>query len=142
MAGRGSPLPQNYCTGDSSKNSLLHKPTPEEKETGYLYPIDNKVVDDLSRITKAYVKNIGGLPIISILPRREYQKKAHPQLEDSALVEYIEELVEIALQEVDQPLDQLGLDSPHCSPFQTHVQSPLHNPLIIMANVNANQPPP
>ena len=58
------------------------------------------------------------------------------------LVEYLEELVETTLQEVDQPLDQLGPDSPHCSPFQTPVQSPPHTPLRIMANVNANQPPP
>ena len=42
-------------------------------------------------------------------------------MEDALLVEYFEELVETTLQEVDQPLDQLGLDSPHCSPFQTPV---------------------
>ena len=82
-----------------------------------MYPIDNEVVDDLSRITKVYVKNIGGLPIISILPRREYQKKDRPQLEDLVLVEDLEELVEAALQEVDQPLDQLDPDSPYYSPF-------------------------
>ena len=96
---------------------MFHKPTPEDKEKGYLYPIDNKVVDDLRRMTRAYVKNIGGLPIISVLPIREYQKKDHPQLEDSVLVENIEELVEAALQEVDQPLNQLDPDSPYCSPF-------------------------
>ena len=77
MVGRGSSLPRNHSTGDSSENSLLHKPTPEDKDKGYLYPIDNEVVDDLRRITRAYVKNIGGLPIISILPRREYQKKGN-----------------------------------------------------------------
>ena len=53
-----------------SESSLLHKPTPEDKEKGYLYPVDNEVVDDLRRISRAYVKNIGVLPIISILPRR------------------------------------------------------------------------
>ena len=42
-------------------NPLLKK-----KETRYLYPVDNEVVDDLRRITRAYAKNIGGLPIISI----------------------------------------------------------------------------
>ena len=58
------------------------------------------------------------------------------------LVEDLEELVEAALQEVDQPLDQLDLDSPHCSPFQSPIWSQPHTPLRIMANVNANQPPP
>ena len=77
MAGRGNSFPRNYSTGDSSKSSLFHKSTPEDKEKGYLYPVDNKVVDDLIRITRAYAKKIGGLPIISVLPRREYQKKDH-----------------------------------------------------------------
>ena len=87
---RGSLLSLYYSTSDSSKNSLLHKPTPKEKGKGYLYPIDNEVVEDLRRITRAYAKNIGGLPIIPVLPRREYQKKDNPQLEDSVLVEYLE----------------------------------------------------
>ena len=90
MAGQGIPLSQNYSTGDSSENSSLHKPTPEEKETGYLYPVNNEVVDDLRRITRAYVKKIRGLPIIFVLPRREYQKKDRPQLEDSVLVKDLE----------------------------------------------------
>ena len=138
MAGRGISVPRNHSINDSSESSLFHKSTPEDKEKGYLYPVDNEVVDDLRRITRAYGKNIGGLPIISIFPRREYQKKDRPQLEDSVLVEDLEELVEAALQEVDQPLNQLDLGSPYCSPFQTPVQSQGHTPLRITANVNAN----
>ena len=72
MIGRGNSFPRNYSTSDSSESSLFHKPTPEDKEKGYLYSVDNKVVDDLRRITRAYAKKIGGLPIISVLPRREY----------------------------------------------------------------------
>ena len=86
-----------------------------------MYSIDNEVVDDLRRFTKAYVKNIGGLPIISVLSRREYQNKDLPKLEDSVLVEYLQELVEVALQEVDQPLNQLDLDTPYYSPVHTPV---------------------
>ena len=97
MVGRGSSLPRNHSTGDSSESSLFQKSTPEDKEKGYLYPVDNEVVDDLRRITRAYAKNIGRLPIISVLPRREYQNKDHPQLEDSVLVEDLEELVEETL---------------------------------------------
>ena len=97
MAGRGNSFPRNYSTGDNSESSLFHTSTPEDKEKGYLYPIDNKVVDDLRRITRAYVKKIGGLPIIYVLPRREYQTKDRPKLEDSVLVEYLKELVEAAL---------------------------------------------
>ena len=64
MAGRGNSFPRNYSTGDSSESILFHKSTPEDKEKGYLYPVDNEVVDDLRRITREYVKKIGGLPII------------------------------------------------------------------------------
>ena len=114
MASRGSSLPRNHSTSDSSESSLFHKSTPKDKEKGYLYLVDNEVVDDLRRITREYVKNIGGLPIIYVLPRREYQKKDHPKLEDSVLVEDLEELVEAALQEFNQPLNQLDPDSPYC----------------------------
>ena len=122
MAGRGSSLPLNHSTGDSSESILFHKSTPEYKEKGYLYPVNNEVVDDLRRITRAYAKKIGGLPIISVLPRREYQKKDRPKLEDSMLVEDLEELVEAALQEVDQPLNQLDLDTTYCSLVRTPTQ--------------------
>ena len=98
MVGRGNSFSQEFPTGDSSETSTPQIPTPEEKGTGYLYPIDNEVVEDLRRITRAYAKNIGGLPIIPVLPGREYQKKDHPQLEDSVLVEDLEELVETTLQ--------------------------------------------
>ena len=106
MAGQGSLLPRNHSIDDSSESSLLHKPTPEDKDKAYLYPIDNEVVDDLRRITMEFVKKIGGLPIVSVLPRREYQKKYFPQLEESVLVEDLEELVEATLQELDQPLNK------------------------------------
>ena len=56
------------------------------------------------------------------------------------LVEYFEELVETALQEVVQPLNQLDPDTPYCSLVHTPIQSPHHSPLKIMAHVNTNQP--
>ena len=87
MADRGNLFSQDYSIGDSSETSFPERPTPEETFTEYLYLVENEVVDDLRRITKAYAKNIGGLSIVSVLPRREYQKKYRPQLEDSLLVE-------------------------------------------------------
>ena len=97
MAGQGNPFPQNYSTGNSSKTSLFPNPIPKEKGKEFLYPVDNEVVDDLRRFTRAYVNNIGGLPIIPALPRREYRTKAHPILEDAVLVEDFEELTETTL---------------------------------------------
>ena len=57
------------------------------------------------------------------------------------LVGYFEELVETSLQEVVQPLNQVGPDTPNGSPVHTPVHSPPHSPPRLMAGVNANQPP-
>ena len=82
MASRGNSFPQNYSTGNSSDSSLFPNPIPEEKGKEHLYSVNNEVVNDLRRHTRAYVKRIGGLPIIPDLPRREYKKKDRPILED------------------------------------------------------------
>ena len=97
MAGRGNPFPRNYSIGNSFESSLFPNPIPEEKGKENLYSVDNEVVDYLRRFTRAYAKNIGGLPIIPALPRRKYQKKDHPILEDVVLVGDFEELVETTL---------------------------------------------
>ena len=102
-----------------------------------MFAVDNQVVNDLRRHTRAYVKSIVGLPTIPDLPQREYKKKDRPILEDSVLVGYLEELVEIYLHEVVQTLNQVGPNTPYCS----HVLSPPHSPPRLMAGVNANQPP-
>ena len=96
MAGRGNPFPRNNSTSDSFESSLFPDPNTEENRE-HLFSVDNQVVNDLRRHTRAYVKSIGGLPTIPDLPRREYKKKDHPILEDSMLVGDLEELVEVVL---------------------------------------------
>ena len=120
---------------------MFHNPIPEAGGREHLYSVDNEIVNDLRRHTRAYVKKIGELSIIPELLRREYKRKDRPILEDSVLVGDWEELVEIALQEVVQPLNQVGPDTPHSSPVHTPIHSPPHSPLRLMAGVNANQPP-
>ena len=97
MAGRGNLFSWDYSTGDSSKSSLFPNPIPEEKGKEHLYFVNNEVVNDLRRHTRASVNNIGGLPIIPVFPRREYKKKYRPILEDVVLVGDFEELVETTL---------------------------------------------
>ena len=87
MAGWGNPFPWNYSTSNSSKSSLFSNPTPEEKGKENLYSVDNELVNDLRIFTREYAKKIGVLPIILVLPRREYRKKDRPILEDTVLVE-------------------------------------------------------
>ena len=100
MAGRGNPFSRNYSTSDSFESSSFPNPNPEEKWKEHLYSVDNEVVNDVRRHTKAYVKSNGGLPTIPNLPIREYKKKDCPILEDSVLVGDLEELVETTSQEV------------------------------------------
>ena len=57
------------------------------------------------------------------------------------LVGDLEELVEVELQEVVQPLNQVVPDTPYCSPVHTPIPSPSHSPPRLMAGVNVNQPP-
>ena len=141
MAGRGNPFSQDYSTGNSSESSGPHNPILEETGREHLFSVDNEVVNDLRRHTRDYVKSIGGLPIIPDLPQREYKKKDRPILEDSVLVGDLEELVEVVLQEVVQPLNQVGPNTPYGSPIHTPIHSPPHFPPKLMASVNANQPP-
>ena len=97
MVGQGNPFSRDYSTGNSSESSGIHNPILEEKGREHLFSVDNEVVNNLRRHTMAYVKKIGGFPIIPEFPRREYKRKDRPILEDSVLVEDWEELVEIAL---------------------------------------------
>ena len=87
------------------------------------------------------MKSIGGLLILPDLTRREYNKKDRPILEDLVLVGDLKELVETALQEVVQPFNQVGPNTPCCSPVHTPVHSPPHSPPRLMAGINVNQPP-
>ena len=137
MADQGNPFPQSYSTSDSFESSLFPDPNTEENRE-HLFSMDNQVVNDLRRHTWAYVKSIGGLPTIPNLPRREYKKKDRPILEDSVLVGDLEELVEVALQEVVQPLNQVGPSTPYYSLMRTPIPSPPHSPPRLMAGVNAN----
>ena len=54
---------------------------------------------------------------ISLLPKRQAHRRERPYTKDSVLVGYFEELVDLTLQEIFQPLDQLGPNSHSCSPF-------------------------
>ena len=126
MAGQGNPFPQSYSTSDSFESNLFPDPNTEDNRE-HLFSVDNQVVNDLRRHTWAYVKSIGGLPTIPNLPRREYKKKDRPILEDSVLVGDLEELVEVALQEVVQPLNQVGPDTPNGSLVHTPAHSHPHS---------------
>ena len=124
MVGRGNPFYRDYSAGYSFESSGPRNPISEEENREHLYLVRNEIVNDLRRHTRAYVKKIGGLPIILELPRREYKKKDRPVTKDSVLVGDWEELVETTLQEVELPLNQEGPETPYISPVHTPVGSP------------------
>ena len=130
MAGRGNMFPREHSIGDSFEINFPKRPIPEVKfkpdldDTEYLSLVSNEELNHLRRITRSYAKKLGGFPNIHALPRIQVHKKECPYLEDLLLVGDFEELVDLTLQEIVQPLNQWGLKSLNCSPFQTLVQSP------------------
>ena len=124
MVGRGNLFSREHSIDDSFETNFPKRPSPEGKikpesdVIEYLYLVSHKVVDHLRRITRSYAKKLGGLPNIPALPRRQVRKKERPYLEDSLLVGDFEVLVDLTLQEIVRPLNQLGPESLNCSPFE------------------------
>ena len=83
MAGRGNLFSREHFTGDSFETNFPKRPSPQGKVNPksdvpeYLYPVSNELVDHLRRITRSYEKNLGGLPNILDLPRRQTCRKEH-----------------------------------------------------------------
>ena len=83
---------------------------------------------------RSYVNNLGGLKTILELPTRMASRRILAYNEESILVGNLEELVNLSIQEIVQPLDQLGLDSlVFQSPLQSLFQSPPQTLRRIMA---------
>ena len=68
--------------------------------------------DHFLRHIISYVRKLGGLKLIHALPKRKGPKKEISYTKYLVLVENLEELVDFFLQEITQPLDQLGPESP------------------------------
>ena len=64
MAGRGNPFSRDYSTGNSSEASVFPNPIPEAEGREHLYFVDNEVVNNMRRHTRAYVKKIGNNVLI------------------------------------------------------------------------------
>ena len=95
-----------------------------EEESERLYVVPFEEVYLFRRHTRSYVKKLGGLKFIPALPRRKTSKKVSTYSKDSILVENLEELVDLSIQEIVQPLDQLDLESPVVSVFHSlHLES-------------------
>ena len=77
MASRGNPFPRNYSTSDSFESSLFPDPNTEENRE-HLFSVDNQVVNDLRRHTRAYVKSIGDYPLSLIYPKENTRRKTVP----------------------------------------------------------------
>ena len=67
--------------------------------------------------TISYVNKLGGLKFLLTLPRRKDSKKVPLYTKDSILVENLEDLVDLSIQEIVHPLDQLDPESLAVSVF-------------------------
>ena len=131
MAGRGNLFFREYYTGTTSEKTFLEYFIPEFKkqenisfggeESEHLYVVPFEEVDPFRRHTRAYVKKLGGLKVIPALPRGKASRKIASYTKDSILVENLEELVDISIQEIVHPLDQLD---PESLAFSVSSQSP------------------
>ena len=89
-----------------------------------MYVVPFEEVDLFRRHTRSYVKKLGELKVIFALPRSQASKKVAAYTKDLILVEKLEELVNLPIQEIVQPLDQLDPKSPAVSVFHSlHLES-------------------
>ena len=149
MDGKGHPVSLNYSTSDNLETSFSEEGINTET-TEDLYQVPFEVVEHFRRHTRSYAKNLRGLQIIHQFTRRGASKIIPTCTKDSFLLGNLEELLNLSLQEIDQPLNQVGPKSPYCSPlwypFQSPFQSPPQSPPQIMTgnvppNPNVNNPP-
>ena len=82
-----------------------------------MYVVPFEEVDQFRRHTRSYIKKLGGIKVIPSLSRRKASNKLASYTKDSILVENLEELVDISIKEIVQPLDQLDPESPVVSIF-------------------------
>ena len=109
MDGRGNPFVRKYSIRTSSDTTFPEYFVLESEEQE---SVSSEEVDHFRRHTRSYVKKLKWLKVIPILPRRTDPKKVVSYSQDSLLVENLEELLYFSLQEITQPLDQLGPKSP------------------------------
>ena len=112
MADRGNLFTRNYSTGNKSETSFSKEcVNPEFEAIEHLYQVPLEVVYHFKRHIRSYVNKLGGLQTIPDLPRRRAPKRVPTYTEDLILVGNLEELVNLSLQDIVQPLNQLGPNS-------------------------------
>jgi hypothetical protein len=79
-------------------------------ETWYQIPYEGFI--ETRRITHAYAKFIGKLPITSKLPQRGVACINQPSNKSNVLLDYVEDLIETSLQDVPVPLSQIPHNPP------------------------------
>ena len=111
MASRGNMFSRDFSTGARSETMLPEdfifeeRLNPEVEVTEQIYPIPFEIFNHLRRHTRSYLKNLGGLQTILELRRRQAPRRVPTYMEDSFLVGNLEELVNLSLQEIFQPLN-------------------------------------
>ena len=108
MASRGNTIFRRDYTGTSTENIFPEYFIPEFKEqerkgsgeekSKRLYDVPFEEVDLFRRHTRSYIKKLGELKVIPILPRGKISKKLAFYIKDSILIENFEEWVDLSIQ--------------------------------------------
>jgi hypothetical protein len=87
------------------------------------YTISQEEVNTFRRITRAYTRKIGALPLTPLLPRRRRMVKPVVSTPEHTFIHTVEYLVDFALIEIEQPLG-LILDTPVVTPPASNYSEP------------------
>jgi len=84
-----------------------NSPQPEEEpfHPEIPYALPHKEVNQFRQITRAYTPRIGALPITLILSQRKQQSRPVFSIPDEVFVHLIEDLIDFAITEIQDPLD-------------------------------------
>jgi hypothetical protein len=87
-------------TSNSPKNEEVESLFPEIP-----YALPHKELDQFKRITRAYARQIGSLPLAPLLPHRKQVNMPVVDNHDQVFVHTVEDLIDFSLIEIEQPLN-------------------------------------
>ena len=69
------------------------------------YALPHKELNQFRRITRAYTRQIGALPLAPLLPRRKQVRRPVVDTPDQVFVHTVEDLIDFTITEIEHPLN-------------------------------------
>jgi hypothetical protein len=71
------------------------------------YALPHKDLNKFKRITRAYARQIGALPLSPLLPQKKQIRRLVVDTLDEVFVHTVEDLIDFSLTEIEQPLNMI-----------------------------------